>query len=217
MNDFSKVIQSATAYHMRNRLDSLLRNPNQSEACAAQSFDDYHVPGLTYLNLHRSEEETCKLYLFEPGKWRPMAGLYVVNPHDHAYGFVTMVLAGTVVNQLFDEYDHSSDGVYESCDRWTFQSRVGFSDRKPTRLFVGDWKKYGVGETYAMPPELIHTISVTNAPTVLFLIEFKTEREKTKCFLPTGSQPPALDGLYTPMSVERYNERLLRVRQLSRR
>ncbi len=45
-----------------------------------------------------------------------MAGLYVVNPHDHAYGFVTMVLAGTVVNQLFDEYDHSSDGVYESCE-----------------------------------------------------------------------------------------------------
>lgn len=219
MNDFSQAVQEQTARYMRNRLNSLLLNPNAPEVCATQSFDNYHVPGLTYLNLHRTDEETCKLYLFEPGEWQPMGGFYVVHPHDHAYGFVTTVLAGSVVNRLFDEghsfVHHPEDADYAECSRWTFQSRIGFSDPQPVKLYTGESKRYFTDGTYGMPPDMIHTISVNmTEPTVLFLIEFKTEREKTKCFVPTGMQPPTLDGLYTPMSVERYNERLKRVRQL---
>jgi hypothetical protein len=64
----------------------------------ANSFKNFHVLGMDYLCLSRSDDRTVKVYMAE---WARSMAEEIVNPHDHRYDFRTICLAGQISNHAF--------------------------------------------------------------------------------------------------------------------
>lgn len=172
--------------------------------CAPYSFGNYHAPGLLYLNLLRASDLTCKLYLIDPVQSRE----WLVAPHDHAYAFHSTVLTGEMRHGLFDLRDHG-----DRRHRFAVDSRgPTFTLRGESRIALVEQTTLRRGDTYYLPADRIHTIGVSR-PTVLFLCQYKRERERTNLYSEAPSAP-SLDGLYCPVTPEMYAVHLAYVRRL---
>lgn len=186
-------------------LRHLLRSADPAE-CAASSFDNFHAPGLIYVNLLRTPRLTAKLYIAVPGAVTPNADGYVVNPHNHGYCFETHVLCGRMQNVTFRERD---DG--ESWTEFAFHSALRGVPRMdtvgPVRLASTFGRPLEAGDSYYLDDKTIHTIIVpSDRLTILFLLQYEdTGAPSTRLFTHDGG-PPSLDGLYRPMSAYRVAE-----------
>lgn len=183
-------------------LRHLLRSADPAE-CAASSFDNFHAPGLSYVNLLRTPRLTAKLYISKAGALAPNTDGFVVNPHNHGYCFETHVLCGRMQNVTFRE---SGDG--DPWDEFAFRSALRGTPRMdivgPVRLTPTFGRPLEAGDSYYLDDRTIHTIIVpSDRLTILFLLQYEdTGAPSTRLFTHDGAAP-SLDGLYRPMTAGR--------------
>ncbi|KAF0974994.1 hypothetical protein FDP41_005747 [Naegleria fowleri] len=198
------------------------------KALREHSVKDYHVKGVHYLCLERSEAITTKVYVLNPQLLR-MHGDHgfrmmnekeqqrrhesmdrnLANPHNHRYHFKTTVLAGEMVNKVFQERDipekeeafqlnyhqwHSSDALHQDLYLfWKFAyfyQTNEFERMHQVLLEPSQFEYLRNGESYELSPEKIHTIQVSDREcTILFLQQF-----------------PNVKGLYSRYSEKEANE-----------
>lgn len=194
------------------------------ENIAAHSFKDYHVKGFDYLCLHRSPELTLKVYVFD-GVVAEAAE--VVMPHDHRYGFDTIVLAGQVTNFKFAAVANGCDSHPHVAryERFAYQTPLnngsGFSWESTAWLWRHRRQTYGRGRRYRQGYRDLHTIRVAGSETVLMLIQYT---DQVPMFEPTrayrraslGTEPPALSGLYKRFSEDEIIDHVEKIERLTK-
>lgn len=152
-----------TRFFVRN----MINNADPKEG-VKHSFNNYHVEGMKYLNLVRSERFTAKIYLLDPLLIKSTQDGFLVNPHDHRYNFGTTVLFGAVSNLVFHEIGQGSGwnhfGYQADTKEFTPQGEVG--------LQVVEDMTYAVGETYYTGIDDIHTLRLSNELTALLLFQY---------------------------------------------
>lgn len=187
---------------------------HESQERAKHSFTGYHAHGVTCLNLLRSPELTCKLYLFD-GSHKLNADGFVVDPHSHAYPFHSTVLHGSMRNVTF--VDFAPEHTTEHARPWhhfTVDSTKGgppvFRNTRAVKFLHQDdapWQERG--KTYFLAPDAVHSIVVPqDEVTILFLCQYARERGKTMLYRRTPDVSVRSEGLYQPMTKKLYEEKL---------
>lgn len=180
------------------------------EEVIANSFKDFHSKGLDYICLRRSPVLTTKLYFFD-GDVSKLPE--VVNPHDHRYDFSTVCLSGCVENQWFEE--HRDGARYETFSYNTpLNGGDGFEWIGTTRLRIKKRVLRGVGESYLMTYDELHTIRIAANDTVLMLSQYEDRvpvGEPTLTFT-LDREPPSLSGLYGKLTADEIRSKLLRLK-----
>lgn len=150
---------------------------------AENSVLNHHVAGMDYLCLHRADKLTVKLYFINPERIAAMPGDFLVTPHTHRYAFESTVLSGSLVHELFDE------------DRGMTYEISTYEPETKTRVRRGErnlWPKsaetYGVGGTYWVSTEDIHTLLVPAAPVLLGLVQFADTAKTSTVYVRQGSE-----------------------------
>ncbi len=182
---------------------TMLRNLIESripEEAAAHSFDDFHAPGLAYVNLVRTRGLTAKLYIAEAGTVQHNADDYLVNPHDHAYRFRTFAVSGWAQNITFE-----LNPIGEPYHRFRFQSALrghpSIEHDRPVRLYRRALQtiRPDGNDRYYLDEHEIHTIRIArDETTILFLLQYVDQRAETALYM-RESDPPSLTDLYRPM------------------
>ena len=152
-----------------------LRSINLTEALET-SFLDYHAKGMHYLCLKRTPELTLKLYLIEPDH-QPADRKrgWLVMPHNHAYAFEQVVLAGSI-NQILFKVDENAKKKDFFRLWWNPQARMG-SAFVPTMVGLRSRSEWiGVRRGYAMRTDQVHTIAARrDEPTLLLSYQHHDE------------------------------------------
>lgn len=163
------------------------------------SFTDYHAHGFDYLNLFRSELVTVKLYMSRPRDLITCGNAdYLVNPHDHAYDFETVVVDGWVENVGFQWISNAGVEHSERYFYWRSRTMISSGARKPlweTR------RRYQPGDRYALTHDRVHTIVVPKDKPVCLLIVQHEDKPKECTRLYTREGMPGFGGLYNRPSM----------------
>eukprot|EP01102_Stenamoeba_stenopodia_P012773 TRINITY_DN4065_c0_g1_i1.p1 TRINITY_DN4065_c0_g1~~TRINITY_DN4065_c0_g1_i1.p1 ORF type:complete len:235 (+),score=57.96 TRINITY_DN4065_c0_g1_i1:150-854(+) len=184
------------------------------------SYKNFHVRGMHYINLQRNNELTVKLYLIDPSSIEFACDKYLVSPHDHGYDFKTIVLRGWMRNITFEENDidmsvTNNKGVgFESWNEFEYFSPL--SQKNKERSTVAEhrglrWLREAsntlipTGGSYALSHRQVHTITVaTNQPTLLLLFQKRDAgKNSTKLYLRT-KELSATDGTYQRFTEEEF-------------
>ena len=182
----------------------------------ANSYMDYHVKGLDYLCLKRSEGLTLKVYFFE-GDVKDLPE--VVNPHNHKYDFTSEVLSGVVENILYRTSVSNPGKNGTAYQRFDYHSPLngggGFSESaKESVLVIRKRTKYHLGNQWKSNATDIHTLRIHSPGTILLLRQFEDVTPidvPTQTFVPEGLPAPSLTGLYSRFTRDRI---VLRMRQV---
>lgn len=215
---------------LKNIVRSFINNVDLKQA-VAHSFCNWHAIGVDYLNLAYTPDLVAKLYFFSP---RQMGKLLddgcwgqgiVVNPHTHAYNFDTVVLAGSVINVVYEPI-HSSHpyGVFwhehkyvSPLQKTNVETSLSY-DTEVVKLLGNPICQYRAWEGYSFDHKGIHSISVpvnTDVRTILFLLQYRNAgKPYTKLYTRTGERPD-ITGLYYPMSLDRAGELLDRAKSIT--
>lgn len=170
------------------------------------SYSNFHVSGVDYVCLYRSQRLTRKLYFYDNA---PECSSGIVSPHDHRYDFSTRVLAGRLSNLIY-EHDNASGRVF---NRFSWDTPLnggkGFVWQEETRLKESHRDNYYSGEEYFLPIHDIHTIEV-GRETVILLDQFE---DRLPVGVPTNTffverASPITEGCYEPLPVDRLLSRL---------
>ena len=114
-------------------------------------------------------------------------------PHSHRFDFVCQVLAGTVTNLLWEEGDRDQNDDEYQVTEMGYAGTPGCYDRGDSwrgRFRVVE-QKHGVGATYSMKADQIHSIFFSRGAKVLFLEG--PEVSSTSVIL-----EPVVDGVVVP-------------------
>jgi hypothetical protein len=162
------------------------------EVAAQHSFLNYHAPGMDYLCLLRSDDLTVKLYMTNRGRLRTCGTMdFLVNPHNHAYNFMTYVISGHVTNINFVERDDRK-GWFRS----NYKDRK-VSDPKETSLHKISSQVYRENENYYLDHWVIHTISVPlHQQTCLMLFQYRDQPKDHTLYFSPKAEAPNTEGLY---------------------
>lgn len=187
------------------------------ETIAANSFKDFHVKGMDYLCLYRSEVLTIKVYFFD-GVGTDGA---LVMPHDHRYNFGTTVLAGELIDERYaldlcamPGSDRYSQFYYETPLN---DANGGFYYFRDAFLYKAETKRMSKGNYLFTPSQVIHTIKV-KPDTVLCLHQFEDLLPigaPTRAFKQGDKAPPNTSGLYTKPTVDWVKKRIEQFKGLS--
>ncbi|KAG2392540.1 hypothetical protein C9374_011265 [Naegleria lovaniensis] len=206
----------------------MLEKLSPSTLCE-HSLKDYHVQGVQYLCLERSHQITTKVYLLDPQLHGARSSCssqihspldsndstpklddgHVANPHNHRYHFKTTVLAGQMVNKVFEERPwietcrNKKDHAHLFWKFAYFYQNHEFVKMNQVVLEPTQWEHVHLGESYELSPEQIHTIQVSDQEfTVLFLQQFQdvVSNEFPGAFYCRESEPPNVQGLYSRYS-----------------
>lgn len=150
---------------------------------AENSVLNHHVAGMDYLCLHRSDKLTVKMYFINPERIAARPGAFLVTPHTHRYAFESTVLSGSLVHELFDE-DEGPAYARSSYEPET-KTRTGRGERN---LWPRSAEAYGVGGSYWVSTEDIHTLLVPAAPVLLGLVQFADTAETSTVYVRQGSE-----------------------------
>lgn len=176
---------------------ALCSGPLDFKRMAQYSFADYHVKGLTYINLQFHPELIIKLYSIPPTCPRTPEG-FLVGPHDHAYDFSTFVLNGSVEHWTFDA---DCIAPYDwNLFRYTAAERH-FEHLGPSNKRVASHTQIPSNGWYHLEAETIHTIAPGQGGALLLLYQ-KPDRRKTTRFYSRSATPPDTTGLYQRMTPE---------------
>ncbi len=189
-------------------------DPNES---AKNSFDNYHVAGLRYVNLLRTDALTAKLYIANPGDVA-CSGVGVVNPHTHRYCFNTYVVQGSMKNIVLERTAMDAPGT----DRWRELRYRGTPGKATVEqigeacLKVGRVQSIKQGQGYYLNTTEIHTIRLDeDERTVLFLLQYRDDADHSTLFMPSEADPD-MRGLYRPIAPDVIEKELDRVRNTLR-
>jgi len=114
--------------------------------------------------------------------------------HDHRFGFVSTVIAGTQVNQLYkvdhkaEFSDHNHTAFLHEGARTKFGNRPWVPDYSCKLVKAGEPRIVKSGESYEMNPYMLHS---TNSQGVVVTIMHKTteENEGARSFCKIGIDP----------------------------
>jgi len=188
-------------------LQSLILNANMDEVIE-HSFADFHVKGFDYINLHRSNAFTVKLYFFDNVD---PALSEIVHPHNHRYMFDTYILKGRIKNVEYIVADEATGKPYE---RFKFDTPLnggaGFLWDRSVFLREIDERTYVSGANYFLDSTDIHTLRIPDIHTVICLLQYRDELGLTETYC-KDREPPSLDGLYTKPTADKVNQRIQQV------
>lgn len=181
-----------------NIVINLLESIDWDEA-VENSYKNFHVRGLHYINLFRSERFTAKLYVFVDACHNPNG--YLVHPHNHGYSFVHRTLVGEITNHIF-EVSGGEDWTAYSFDT-PLNGGKGLSSLFNCGLTHAYERSYFSGDSYSLSPAQIHTISVQSGFAAACLLQFHdvAPGKPTVMFAPKNESPDCESGLYEKMSV----------------
>ena len=186
---------------------------------AKNSYFSYHAEGVNYVCLLRDRSLTAKLYVVDPLEWEPNQDGWLVNPHDHAYDFQTVVLAGAVRNFLFQDGrgEVLPAGVRPlgAFQRFWYSSRPRkFSAPQDTELLLLREDCYKADQAYYMDHLDIHTIAPSRKEvTVMLLLQYRTMKCQT-LYWGRDHEAPDLSDLYEPMHPKDVEDFLKYVREI---
>ena len=170
------------------------------DAMVRNSVKNMHQKGMHYINLHREDDYTVKLYFFDGDVSRLPE---VVSPHDHRYSFRTRVVTGSVSNFIFEESPLGE--VYNQFDFLTpMLGGNGFTFNRETRLLELERRTYRKGAGYYMGAEEYHTIKIEASGTILELTQYEDEvpvGSPTSTFF-RGDAPSLDNGLYESFTAD---------------
>lgn len=191
-------------------LDRMVENLVESAHWRTQAMDSYfnfHVEGLTYINLFRDRQLTVKLYLFNDVKLNKQG--YLVHPHNHSYNFYHKTLVGQIANSRFTitDPDRTTTEANGQCrwDVWQYATPLNGGDGvSPVDLQVGlkesrEVLKAGAG--YYLDHKEYHTIAPLSGDyAAAVLVQYHdVSHLPTTMFVPAGEKPDCYNGLYVPM------------------
>ena len=174
---------------VRNLIADILSDPASTERARENSFRDFHCVGMDYVNLHRSDNLTLKLYVTYPDRLQPAMGAAgIVQPHTHGYNFHTHVLRGGMANIIFSE-GHPSRPPGEP---WREIRYVTPLNGKRSAEIHNDraWLKtveinpVPRHSGYYLNHEQIHTITVADDLNILLLHQYRDQpKPHTRLFI----------------------------------
>lgn len=188
-----------TRFFVRN----MIENANPEEG-VKHSFNNYHVEGVKYLNLLRSDRLTVKIYLLDPLLIKPNQDGFLVNPHDHRYNFGTTVLFGAVSNIVFHESPQGN-----GWNHFKYQADTKeFTPKGEVGLNMTEHLFYTSGQTYYTDIEDIHTLRLSDRLTGLLLLQYNDINSLTNFY---GREPESPSSckeahLYQRFTVEEYQQ-----------
>jgi len=133
-------------------------------AMAHGTLRNYIAPGLTSYLIGGPQNGKVRLFHSdrETREW--------VTPHSHRFDFTCLVLKGSATNIVFQRYWGNAGDLYVP---GTLERREEFGDYeyvpgdKPY-VYVETAHTYGIGETYSMKSNQIHSIRFARGSEVLF-------------------------------------------------
>ena len=184
-------------------VENLVESANWREL-ASDSYFNFHVEGLTYINLFRSPQLTVKLYLFDDVKLNKQG--FLVHPHNHSYNFYHKTLVGQITNSRFTVTDPDTT-LAGKWDVWKFDTPLNGGDGvSRVNLSVGLKERCEVlcaGAGYYLDHKEIHTIAPLSgdyAAAVLVQYHDVAPYGPTTMLVPAGEKPDCYNGLYVPMT-----------------
>lgn len=175
-----------------NLVKKALVNLNVEKAAQFSALD-HHVVGMDYLNFHRSDKLTLKLYLIE-GDVDNGDG-YLVAPHTHRYEFSSYVLSGGIQNVLFEDTGRHTVMTRERNRYYLHEfdaDTAGQRYEMTANLRETSAHFYGPGETYFTDTKQIHTLRTQSRPTLLALSQFSDLRDTTAIYLRQRTDAPLI-------------------------
>ena len=153
------------------------------------TFKNFHVPGMHYINLQRSEDLTVKLYITDPQYLKPVCKNYLVSPHDHKYNFKTIVLSGWMRNITFEQDDNGTQWntfkYYSPLCKKNKDNDVPVVSMGTTKMVEASNTLIPAQGSYMLSHRQVHTIALPdNKPALLLLFQKRDEgKEFTSLFL----------------------------------
>ena len=178
-----------------------------------KSYRAFHHPNVDYINMGIFHDYMLKVYFI-----KPTPGL-LVEPHSHAYPFEQHVLDGSVTNITYGE--GSKIGLpISGYNKFDYESPLnngsGFTLVQENIDFeCTSIASYGRDGKYSLCIYDIHTIRV-EVTTILFTIQFNDQVKKTQ-FYSLSKEPPSIQGLYQPWTIEKFHRKLDRLEELLKR
>lgn len=197
---------------IQRMIDNLLLSIEWDEA-AKNSYTNFHVKGLSYLNLLRTARLTVKLYTLNHVQLNAQG--YLVHPHTHGYSFSHRTMVGNITNHRFAVTDRNGWMMYAFMT--PLNGGSGLSKMLPCGLIETIKDFCRPRQSYYLDHKDIHTISTTSDYAAALLIQYHDVKpgSPTVMFAPIDESPECLTGLYYPMSVyegrmmvERYHDML---------
>lgn len=196
---------------VQRMFDNLLESLDWAEA-AKNSYTAFHVQGVSYLNLLRTERLTVKLYTFNNVQHNAQG--FLVHPHTHAYNFTHRTMVGKIVNHTFAVSEQNDWNIYSFST--PLNGGAGLTKLAHCGLTILGASLLPPGRSYYLDHEEIHTLSVKTDYAAALLLQFHdVVRGPTAMFAPRGASPDCSSGLYQRMTeregqrtLEQYNEML---------
>ena len=188
------------------------------EQVIENSYKNFHCKGLDYLCLERSDNLTVKAYFFN-GDTSQLPEIVV--PHNHRYGFNSIVLSGLVANKKYMEFPLASvwGQVYDKFDFYTpLNGGNGFEWVDEVKLATVSDVTYKAGQSYYSAASDIHTLQIHAPESVLILLQYEDEMSveapSQSYKLGNSREKPNLSGLYDKMTPDDVIKRLSIINQL---
>ena len=197
---------------IQRMIDNLLASIEWDEA-AKDSYTNFHVRGLNYLNLLRTDRLTVKLYTFSHVQLNAQG--YLVHPHTHGYNFNHRTMVGKITNHRFAISGREDWNMYSF--HTPLNGGAGLTKMLPCGLTEVAMDAYGPEQSYYLDHTEIHTISTTDDYVAAVLIQYHDVAPggPTVMFAPAMESPDCSSGLYHRMTpaqgirmVEQYHDML---------
>lgn len=175
------------------------------EEIKKNSYSNFHAKGLDYICLQRDPLGlTHKLYFFEGDVTKIPE---VVIPHDHLYDFHTHVLVGSYHNHWYKESNRGK--TYQRFNYYTpLNGGSGFVWDQEIKLEKQFKRRFFKGEICSSRSEEIHTISIGENETCLYLVQMSDRTVSPSKSYSLDKEPPSLSGLYDEMTEDKIIKRL---------
>lgn len=183
------------------------------EKAAENSYTNFHVQGVSYLNLLRTERLTVKLYVFNNVQHNAQG--FLVHPHTHAYNFTHRTMVGKITNHKFSINDGDDWNLYSFAT--PLNGGSGLTKIMPCGLTKLNTMLLPPGRSYYLDHEEVHTLSVRTDYAAALLLQFHDVNPggPTVMFAPHDEVPDCSNGLYQRMTaaqgrrlIEKYDDML---------
>lgn len=197
---------------IQRMIDNLLASIDWDDA-AKDSYTNFHVRGLSYLNLLRTDRLTVKLYTFSHVQLNAQG--YLAHPHTHGYNFSHRTMVGKITNHKFAVTDQNGWMMYSFMT--PLNGGAGLTRVLPCGLIEVGKDFCRPRQSYYLDHEEIHTISTTDDYAAAVLIQYHDVAPggPTVMFAPADESPDCSNGLYYQMTahygrmmIERYKDML---------
>jgi len=197
---------------IQRMFDNLLQSIDWEKA-AENSYTNFHVQGLSYLSLLRTERLTVKLYTFSYVPHNAQG--FMVHPHTHGYNFTHRTMIGRITNYKFAIGDGDNYNMYSFMT--PLNGGAGLTKLLPCELIEVEKNFVRPRQSYYLNHEEIHTISTADDYAAALLIQFHDVAPggPTVMFAPVDEDPNCSNNLYHRMDanmgrhmIEHYNDML---------